>query len=40
MKRPVVIKLNEDVTLIPTCTEEKDILQFVNVCDLANNSVD
>lgn len=40
MEKPVVIRLDEAVRLIPTCSGEKDVFKFINVCYLAINSMD
>jgi hypothetical protein len=36
----VTLKLDEAIKLIPNCTGNDDIYQFINACDLAVNSVD
>ena len=38
--KPILIKLDEAVRLIPNCTGENDFYQFINACDLAINSVE
>jgi len=36
----VILKLEEAIKLIPHCSGEEDIYQFINACDLAVNSID
>lgn len=36
----IIIKLDEVMRLIPTCSGEDDIFQFINACDLAIDPVE
>lgn len=40
VKEKVTIKLEEAISLIPTCSGENDLHQFINACDLAISAID
>jgi len=39
MGGPITITFEESIKLIPTCSGEKDVHQFINACELSVNSI-